>query len=246
MTFEASKSVTLWFKQWHTHTWGGYAATCLVLVVVCLIHEALTCYRARFHRLYLAEPEYQPLEPGSARGLETGSARGERATTRQSPAGHDPAAKERWAACSRSAQRSSLSSSLKLAAIAVRAAQGCLSSAACYLVFAVESCPRHSAAVLPAAPQAPFRTGLILHPKHSSVDFRSCGCRRCVTQVCHVVHMQILWQWQELAAGSLQRNVCHEFRAGIPAHAGSNDLQCRFVLHCHYWLGSGQFCIQFR
>ena len=97
MTFEASKSVTLWFKQWHTHTWGGYAATCLVLVVICLIHEALTCYRARFHRLYLAEPEYQPLEPGSARGLETGSTRGERATPRLSPAGHDPAAKERWA-----------------------------------------------------------------------------------------------------------------------------------------------------
>lgn len=96
MTFEASKSVTLWFKQWHTHTWGGYAATCLVLVVICLIHEALTCYRARFHKLYLAEPEYQPLEPGSARGLETGSARGERATPRLGPASHDPAAKERW------------------------------------------------------------------------------------------------------------------------------------------------------
>lgn len=107
MTFEASKSVTLWFKQWHTHTWGGYAATCLVLVVICLIHEALTCYRARFHKLYLAEPEYQPLEPGSARGLETGSARGERATPRLGPASHDPAAKERWAACSRSAQLSS-------------------------------------------------------------------------------------------------------------------------------------------
>eukprot|EP00891_Asterochloris_glomerata_P004198 jgi/Astpho2/4198/fgenesh1_pg.00064_%23_19_t len=109
MTFEASKSVTLWFKQWHTHTWGGYAATCLVLVVICLIHEALTCYRARFHKLYLAEPEYQPLEPGSARGLETGSARGERATPRLGPASHDPAAKERTFGSGRSWQQAAYS-----------------------------------------------------------------------------------------------------------------------------------------
>lgn len=49
MSFEASTAVTLWLKQWHTHGWGSYFVSCVGLIALCLLHEALSAFRTQFH-----------------------------------------------------------------------------------------------------------------------------------------------------------------------------------------------------
>lgn len=56
MSFEASTAVTLWFKQWHTHTLGTYLLSCGGLVALCLFHEILHAYRNSFHEQYVSSP----------------------------------------------------------------------------------------------------------------------------------------------------------------------------------------------
>lgn len=56
MSFEASTAVTLWFKQWHTHTLGTYLLSCGGLIVLCLLHEILHAYRNSFHEQYVSRP----------------------------------------------------------------------------------------------------------------------------------------------------------------------------------------------
>ena len=70
MSFEASTAVTLWFKQWHTHTLGTYLLSCGGLIVLCLFHEILHAYRNSFHEQYVngpGEAQYDrlqaPVEP---------------------------------------------------------------------------------------------------------------------------------------------------------------------------------------
>ena len=69
MSFEASTAVTLWFKEWHTHTLGAYLLSCGGLIVLCLLHEILHAYRNSFHEQYVSPGEAQydrlqaPVEP---------------------------------------------------------------------------------------------------------------------------------------------------------------------------------------
>lgn len=70
MSFEASTAVTLWFKQWHTHTLGTYLLSCGGLIVLCLFHEILHAYRNSFHEQFVngpGEAQYDrlqaPVEP---------------------------------------------------------------------------------------------------------------------------------------------------------------------------------------
>ena len=70
MSFEASTAVTLWFKQWRTHTVATYMLSCGGLIVLCLLHEILHAYRNSFHEQYInspAEAQYDrlqtPVEP---------------------------------------------------------------------------------------------------------------------------------------------------------------------------------------
>lgn len=75
MSFEASTAVTLWLKQWHTHSWGSYLLTCLALVGLCLLHELLNAYRTTFHQQYVSAPaaEYDRLQaPGETAGNGSG------------------------------------------------------------------------------------------------------------------------------------------------------------------------------
>ena len=75
MAFEASTAVTLWLKQWHTHSWGSYLLTCLALVGLCLLHELLNAYRTTFHQQYVSAPaaEYDRLQaPGETAGNGSG------------------------------------------------------------------------------------------------------------------------------------------------------------------------------
>ena len=65
MSFEASTAVTLWFKQWHTHSLGTYLLSCAGLVALCLLHEILHAYRNAFHEQYVtpkAQSEYDRLQ----------------------------------------------------------------------------------------------------------------------------------------------------------------------------------------
>ena len=69
MSFEASKTVTLWLKQWHTNSWSSYLLSCFALVGLCLLHEVLNAYRTSFHQQYVSSPaaEYDRLQaPGEA------------------------------------------------------------------------------------------------------------------------------------------------------------------------------------
>ncbi|CAL8468944.1 g8485 [Coccomyxa elongata] len=50
MYFTASTHVTLWLKQWHTHTSVWYAVSLLGLLALALIQEFLSSYRASFAR----------------------------------------------------------------------------------------------------------------------------------------------------------------------------------------------------
>lgn len=50
MYFTASTHVTLWLKQWHTHTSVWYAVSLLGLLALALIQEFLSSYRAGFAR----------------------------------------------------------------------------------------------------------------------------------------------------------------------------------------------------
>ena len=56
MSFEASTAVTLWLKQWHTHSWGSYLLSCAGLLALCLLHEVLNAYRNNFHQQYVSSP----------------------------------------------------------------------------------------------------------------------------------------------------------------------------------------------
>ena len=65
MSFEASTAVTLWFKQWHTHSLGTYLLSCVGLIALCLFHEILHAYRNAFHEQYVsskADSEYGRLQ----------------------------------------------------------------------------------------------------------------------------------------------------------------------------------------
>ncbi|KAK9828662.1 hypothetical protein WJX72_001385 [[Myrmecia] bisecta] len=48
MWFEATTAVTLWFRSWHTHTVTAYALSCAGLFLFCVLHEALTSFRAQY------------------------------------------------------------------------------------------------------------------------------------------------------------------------------------------------------
>ena len=80
MTFEASTSVTLWLKQWHTHSWTTYMFSCAGLVALCLIHEALSTYRRQFHEDFVGGQKgsqyerFSPQTPRSDSLNETASA----------------------------------------------------------------------------------------------------------------------------------------------------------------------------
>ena len=62
MTFEASTAVTLWLKQWHTHSWGSYFVSCIGLVTLCLLHEALSAFRNQFHEDFVGSQKSSQYE----------------------------------------------------------------------------------------------------------------------------------------------------------------------------------------
>ncbi len=57
MSFEASTAVTLWLKQWHTHSWVTYLLSCGGLLALCLFHEVLNAYRNNFHQQYVSSAQ---------------------------------------------------------------------------------------------------------------------------------------------------------------------------------------------
>ena len=66
MTFEASTAVTLWLKQWHTHSRGTYFVSCVGLVALCLLHEALSAFRNQFHEDFVGKQkgsQYETFAP---------------------------------------------------------------------------------------------------------------------------------------------------------------------------------------
>jgi hypothetical protein len=80
MSFEASTKVTLWFKQWHTHNWGTYIASCLGLCVLCLLNEALTSFRSSYHQQNISQSsstKYERLSTAANGTVEAAQARKE-------------------------------------------------------------------------------------------------------------------------------------------------------------------------
>lgn len=57
MSFEASTAVTLWLKQWHTHSWGTYLLSCAGLLALCIFHEVLNAYRNNFHQQFVSNAQ---------------------------------------------------------------------------------------------------------------------------------------------------------------------------------------------
>lgn len=79
MSFEASTAVTLWFKQWHTHSLGTYLLSCAGLVALCLFHEILHAYRNAFHEQYVtpqAQSEYDRFQAPAETAEDGSSSKG--------------------------------------------------------------------------------------------------------------------------------------------------------------------------
>ena len=111
MTFEASTAVTLWLKQWHTHSRGTYFVSCVGLVALCLLHEALSAFRTRFHEDFVGNQkgsQYETFAPQTPSDREAQSPITKRYCLLANMSLHFPVACTNLALCSYILQPSSL------------------------------------------------------------------------------------------------------------------------------------------